>query len=296
MGGDELRAALPVEMRSFVVLVGAGNRCLERGTDFRIEDPEHVAFRAFRKHPEPRVSATRDAARYRGSGPPVLGSHGRRQRLRRSGLCRDRFALVGNCDTTTLAWYIDFRGMEQAMFDLLEEPDLVHAVMEKGVEYAIERGKFCIDRGLRVLRLNDSVANMSVISPASWREFTLPHMGTVCAELHAYEPPARVYCHICGDVMPIVEDLIATGLDVIGPLDPLGGFTVAEARACSSDHITGYVGQYGSRWCWLVITILLLGYGALLGQFRFFWEREKRIGRRLWRLISVGTRTRGIGS
>ena len=219
-------------------LAGGWGTHLERAADFRIEDPEHVAFRAFRKHPEPRVSSTRDAAR--------IAVPDRRFWEATVGECvsaaqahaGNRFALAGDCDTATLAWYIDFRGMQQAMFDLLEEPDLVHAVMEKGVAYAIERGKFCIDRGLRILRLNDSVANMSVISPTSWREFILPHLRTVCAELHAYEPAARIYCHICGDIMPIVEDLIATGLDAIGPLDPLGGFTVAEARARSGDDIT----------------------------------------------------------
>ncbi|MGB3781106.1 MAG: DUF6787 family protein [Tunicatimonas sp.] len=28
--------------------------------------------------------------------------------------------------------------------------------------------------------------------------------------------------------------------------------------------------------------VLLLGYGALLGQFRFFWEKEKKLLRRLY--------------
>jgi uroporphyrinogen-III decarboxylase len=48
--------------------------------------------------------------------------------------------------------------------------------------------------------------------------------------VHAIDREALVYCHICGNVMPILEDLVETGLDCIGPLDPLGGFTVGEAR------------------------------------------------------------------
>jgi uroporphyrinogen-III decarboxylase len=88
-----------------------------------------------------------------------------------------------------------------------------------------------------MLRLNDSIANMSVISPQHFREFIFPHMKVVCDELHSYEPNVRIYCHICGNVMPIMEDLIATGLDCIGPLDPLGKFTCADAREAVGDRI-----------------------------------------------------------
>ena len=62
-------------------------------------------------------------------------------------------------------------------------------------------------------------------------------MKAVCDELHHYCPEVRIYCHICGNVMPILEDLIATGLDCIGPLDPLGNFTCAEARAAVGNRI-----------------------------------------------------------
>jgi len=41
--------------------------------------------------------------------------------------------------------------------------------------HAVEKGKFHIDCGLRMLRLNDSIANMSVISPQHFREFALPY-------------------------------------------------------------------------------------------------------------------------
>jgi uroporphyrinogen-III decarboxylase len=49
-------------------------------------------------------------------------------------------------------------------------------------------------------------------------------------------PGALIYCHICGNVLPILEDLVETGLDCIGPLDPLGGFTPADARRRVGDR------------------------------------------------------------
>lgn len=33
--------------------------------------------------------------------------------------------------------------------------------------------------------------------------------------------------------------------------------------------------------------IFLMIYGTLLGQFRFFWEKEKAMGRWIWRRLSI---------
>jgi hypothetical protein len=140
-------------------------------------------------------------------------------------------AFIGDCDSATMSYYIRFRGLERAMFDLIENPELVHAVMEKGVETAIARGKYWLDMGIETLRLNDSAGNMTLMSPVHWREFVYPHIKTVCDELHKYNKDAIIYCHICGNILPIAQNLVDAGFDCIAPLDPLGGFTVAEVRA-----------------------------------------------------------------
>ncbi len=33
--------------------------------------------------------------------------------------------------------------------------------------------------------------------------------------------------------------------------------------------------------------VLLLGYGSLLGQFRFFWDKQKKLGRLLLRITGL---------
>lgn len=142
----------------------------------------------------------------------------------------NKTALVGDCHTATMSYLVSLRGVEQAIFDLFDNPSLVHAVMDKGESISIEKGKFHCDQGLDILRLNDSTGNMSMLSPDLWRSFIFPHMKTVCEELHRYKPGVKIYCHICGNVEPILEDLVDTGLDCIGPLDPLGGMDVRRAR------------------------------------------------------------------
>jgi hypothetical protein len=142
----------------------------------------------------------------------------------------DQLCCIGDCNSGTLAFHVAMRGLTRALLDLVEEPDLVRASMEKGIQISFERARFFIDRGVKVLRYNDSVANMSIISPKHWRQFIFPPLKIFCDQVHQYDHAAKIYCHICGNVMPIINDLVASGLDCIAPLDPLGGFTVAQAR------------------------------------------------------------------
>jgi len=207
--------------------------------DFDLTEPYQMAHQHYWTAPEPlikhkedvRTIAIPDKQFYKEIGCDI-----RQQKM--MGRAGESCYLIGDCDSATLAFYVDLCGYEKALIDLIDNPALVHAAIEKGVAIAVEKGKFNIDLGLRVLRLNDSVANMSVISPAHWREFILPHMKDVCDELHRYDPGVKIYCHICGNILPIIESLVETGLDCIGPLDPLGGFTPGQAREIVGDRVS----------------------------------------------------------
>jgi len=222
----------PIDMQG-----GLATRVRNRSR-INLEEPYRAALIQFWRCDEPLVNTVEDVKRIAVPDKSFYEQVGfgklQRELMEKAG---DDMALVGDCGSATLAFHVLFRELSLALMDLLENPKLTHAIMDKGVEHAIEKGKFNIDCGLRVLRLNDSIANMSVISPAHFKAYILPHIKTVCDELHRYEPSVRIYCHICGNVMPIMEDLIESGLDCIGPLDPLGGFSCADARRAVGDRI-----------------------------------------------------------
>jgi hypothetical protein len=206
---------------------------------FDITDPRFMAYHHYWSAEEPFVRDIDDARRI--AVPPkgfyVEQGCGERQRRVMAELGAE-IAVFGDCSSATMAFLVCLRGMNRALLDLIEEPDLVQAIMAKGVDIAVEKGKFNIDQGLKILRLNDSVGNMSVISPEHWRRFVFPRMKEVCDALHAYDPAVRIYCHICGNILPIAEDLVATGLDCIGPLDPLGNFSPAQIRDRVGDAVS----------------------------------------------------------
>lgn len=205
--------------------------------DYRIDDPATIAYCHSWTTNEPLVNSVTDAKQIAVPDKDVFDELGwaRDQKLVIDEF-GDSLSFIGDCDSATMSFYITFRGLTNAMFDLITEPKMVHAVMKKGAEIAISRGKYWLDNGLRVLRLNDSTGNMSLISPDHWREFVYPYIKEVCDELHNYNSDAILYCHICGNILPIAEDLINAGLDCIGPLDPLGGFTVKQVRDIAGER------------------------------------------------------------
>jgi uroporphyrinogen-III decarboxylase len=205
--------------------------------DYRLDDPRTMAFFHHRRSPGPAVTREADASAIAVPDARLLDDLGF-ARNQATALARTGWvhagasapAIIQDCGPIGLSFLVALNGMDRSLLGLLDEPRLAHAALDRGDAIAIARGAYWLERGYRVLRINDSAGNLSVISPAHWREFVKPHFAAVVAELHRHQPDALLYCHVCGNALPIVGDLADTGLDCIAPLDPLGGFTVADAR------------------------------------------------------------------
>ena len=209
---------------------GLGTHLIDPGR-FKLSDPRYTAYYQYWTADAPFINDISDAKRITVPEKSFyIENRCAERQMTVAAEIDDGLSIIGDCSSATMAFLVSMRGMGRAAMDLLDEPMLVHATMEKGVSIAIEKGKFNIDLGITILRLNDSVGNMNVISPAHWREFVYPHMKDICDALHSYNPATQIYCHICGNILPIAEDLAKTGLDCIGPLDPLGGFTPEQIR------------------------------------------------------------------
>ncbi|MBE6633063.1 MAG: hypothetical protein E7620_01830 [Ruminococcaceae bacterium] len=205
--------------------------------DLDLSDPATAIHYNIYKCREPLMPTVADVQRLRIPTPAeyeaVFGKTVEACQQRAAG----RLDLAGDCNSGTLAFCVAMNGMSKALMDIYDEPELLHAMMERGIDLSIQTAKFLISKGIRILRYNDSAANMNVISPDCWREFIKPHITRFCKEVHAFCPEARIYCHICGGVMPILRDLVETGLDCIAPLDPLGGNSIEEIRRVTEDSV-----------------------------------------------------------
>jgi MtaA/CmuA family methyltransferase len=110
-----------------------------------------------------------------------------------------------------LAEYADLRGVDRAMLDLIDQPELYLAAGEVLVENAIAFARAQIAAGADMIGIGDAAA--SLVGPALYRDLVLPLETRLVAAIH--DAGAAVKLHICGNTGRIVGLMARTGADVI---------------------------------------------------------------------------------
>lgn len=117
--------------------------------------------------------------------------------------------------------YTNLRGLERAMMDLIEHPDMVNYCLDRIYEYEYER----IVRALEAVpgKMTHCLVgedfgsqNGLIYSPAQIRDFFLPRMKKLMALVH--EGGAHVVTHSDGAVREAIPGLIEIGMDVLNPV------------------------------------------------------------------------------
>ena len=120
-----------------------------------------------------------------------------------------------------LLTYKWLRGEEQAFMDLLMNPDIAHYCLDKLFDLAYERT-------LRIFETIPGVVNITYVaedlggqdslmySPEQIHEFLLPRMKRMMSLTR--EQGSFVFTHTDGAVRDIIPDLIATGTQVLNPI------------------------------------------------------------------------------
>ena len=147
----------------------------------------------------------------------------------------DRVFLAGCAASQTMNSLAGWRGGEQAMLDLREDPAFVLEVMERATAISIERGKALIGAGVHGIYTGDAWASASIISPRDYERFCQPFHAKAAKAFH--ELGAKVYLHICGNCKPILELMADTGVDAIEPLDLMSAQDLADAKRRVGDRV-----------------------------------------------------------
>lgn len=114
-------------------------------------------------------------------------------------------------------------GLEDLMIDFATNPALVKRLMKVSVDYYIELYSHVIDLGADMILLGDDYAgkNGPFMSPAHFDQYILPEISKVVKEIK--RKGAFVIKHTDGNVWKIIDRLIGTGIDALGPLEPGAG-------------------------------------------------------------------------
>lgn len=110
-----------------------------------------------------------------------------------------------------LAEYADLRGLERALYDLVDAPEMFSESAEILVEKAIRFARAQVEAGADMIGIGDAAA--SVISPEMYSSLVLPMEKRLISAIH--EAGGSVKMHICGNIINIVEHVARTGADII---------------------------------------------------------------------------------
>ncbi len=108
-------------------------------------------------------------------------------------------------------------GMEEAMVKMMQEPDVFEACVEQVMTFSEEYVRLFVDAmgdALDILHLCDDFASQRglMFDPALWRRYFKPRYARLFEIGKSRGLP--VWFHSCGDVTPVLENLIEIGMDV----------------------------------------------------------------------------------
>ncbi len=106
------------------------------------------------------------------------------------------------------------RGTENLIFDTKDDPQFVHELLRFTTELAKMVAGGLAETEVGMLTIGDPSAGTSVISPKMFRQWVKPYLGETIDYVKG-RTQKPICLHICGYTDPIMEDLVALGVDAI---------------------------------------------------------------------------------
>lgn len=120
----------------------------------------------------------------------------------------------GNCDQAAFSLAGLLRGTADFMMDLLtEDPLLIGECLARVHQISADFMTLMGRTGVDMVSNGDSPAGPELISPTMYRQWAFDYERKLCDHAHAMKLPYLL--HICGNTATILDDMVATGADVL---------------------------------------------------------------------------------
>jgi uroporphyrinogen decarboxylase len=121
-------------------------------------------------------------------------------------------------------------GMEGLLMAVATEPDLVTALVDLSVDINLKLAKEARARGVEIVYTGDDYASNTgpLMSPRHFRKLLYPGLKRVMQgykELGLY-----VIKHTDGNLWPILDMIVDSGIDCLDPIDPQAGMDITAVR------------------------------------------------------------------
>ena len=119
-------------------------------------------------------------------------------------------------------WYM--RGMSRFLMDLVECPDIAEAISRHATDFYKARALRAIEESKGKIDLVGSGGDIGtqrgmMLSPDLWRRHVKPYSTQLIRTFK--DMGLMTYYHSCGSIVPVIDDLIEMGLDILDPIQPL---------------------------------------------------------------------------
>ena len=128
-------------------------------------------------------------------------------------------------------------GMENLLMAIAAEPDLVTALVNLSVEVNLEMAREVAARGADFVWTGDDYAGNTgpFMSPDHFRTLFYPGLKRVAAGFR--ELGLAFIKHSDGNLRPIIDMMIDSGISCLDPIDPQGGMDLAQVKARFGDRV-----------------------------------------------------------
>ncbi len=118
--------------------------------------------------------------------------------------------------------YKYLRGISKAFEDLLTAPEKVSFIIDKLIDYHSKIGLQLIDMGADIIWLGDDLGsqNTMLMSPEIFRKVIKPKMAKIIDIFKNRNKNIKIAFHTDGFVIPVIDDLIEVGVEILNPIQP----------------------------------------------------------------------------
>ena len=150
-------------------------------------------------------------------------------------LSGDKFMVMAHGDGTLAI--PDGDGMYELSYGMYEEPEKVHEQCRRMADEAIERDYYYLDHGMDGFILcSDYCFNAGpFMSPKMFSEFVAPYLAQIIKAIRARG--GYTIKHTDGNIMPIIDQLVACNPHALHSLDPMAGVDIRTVKEMYGDKV-----------------------------------------------------------
>jgi uroporphyrinogen decarboxylase len=152
------------------------------------------------------------------------------------GLAEEAHRLYGETDFSLAAGHVsagifqdcwNLRGMAQFLEDMALSPKFAEALLDRVTAVHIAMWGHFLDAVGETVDIVETADDLGgqiglLISPRMYRDLVKPHHAALNAAIRS-RTQARILYHSCGAIMPVIDDLIEIGVDILNPIQPVPG-------------------------------------------------------------------------